>query len=373
MVAGGAVVKLGHLGDVAGGFTALPGRRVLFTLGKQSSILDENAKPVPQEPKLIWAAAPAAVGLSGRHVAAVLVGGGLEIQLLSPRSGLKMSQHLDFPAAERPCVCSSDAGEVYASAAGRVSCWRPAAPSKQAEQLLALGALEEALDLCSAESSVPPAVEARVKLAYGRKLCLEGKYEDGMFYLGSTMRTSAAVGEVLSVARFLLPESLASAALGPATAAPQVPEPDRPKIASILAPYLLSYRTRQIDDDEAVGAAPLRVLIDTALLRAFLLMPDNGALLQFVQRPNHADLDSAAAALAAAGRYVELVALYKMHGKHVAALDTLEKLTNRPSELAVPPAGAAAELTGLTGAWSTLKYLETHEPRDFSLISLHAK
>ena len=55
-------------------------------------------------------------------------------------------------------------------------------------------------------------------------------------------------------------------------------------------------------------------------------MADTGALLRFVQRPNRASLPDGEAALSAAGRYSELVALYQARGRHQQALELLRTL-----------------------------------------------
>lgn len=56
-------------------------------------------------------------------------------------------------------------------------------------------------------------------------------------------------------------------------------------------------------------------------------MDDTGALLRFVQRPNRVSLGEGEAALKAAGRYSELVALYQERGQYSAALDLLRTLS----------------------------------------------
>ena len=65
--------------------------------------------------------------------------------------------------------------------------------------------------------------------------------------------------------------------------------------------------------------------------QAMLAMSDTGALLRFVQRPNAASLEEGRAALQAAGRYSELVALYQPRGQHQAALALLRTLSQVPA------------------------------------------
>ena len=62
-------------------------------------------------------------------------------------------------------------------------------------------------------------------------------------------------------------------------------------------------------------------------LQAMLAMEDTGALLRFVQRPNRVALSEGEAALRAAGRYSELVALYQERSQFEAALDLLRTLS----------------------------------------------
>lgn len=121
-----------------------------------------------------------------------------------------------------------------------------------------------------------------------------------------------------------------------------------------------------------------------SVLQAMLALSDTGHLLRFVQRDNHVDpqvgphpraihappasnsicfawfrpscwarrlsftaedvrLQAGWAALAAAGRYSELVALLRARGQHDAALELIQSLSQHPDSLPVPPAGAAAE------------------------------
>ncbi len=227
-------------------------------------------------------------------------------------------------------------------------------------------------------------LDSRIRLAYGRHLLSKQRYEEAMLNFGMSSYSDPL--EILRSFPFLVPKALAQkTALGTSELA-QFPscEEEMAKIVAILTPYLLSYRSRlaagAVEGGGALataahgfGSPSIGILIDTALLNAFLLLPDNGALLQFIQRANDVDLETGSTALEKAGRYAELVALYKAHDKHAPALEVLEKLTLRPDTLKMAPKGAAIELTGLPGVWAAIQYLSSHEPRDFSLISSHAK
>jgi hypothetical protein len=148
----------------------------------------------------------------------------------------------------------------------------------------------------------------------------------------------------------------------------------------------------------------MAVLVDTALLYALLLLPDSGALLKFFERPNCVDFAAGEAALQRAGRYAELVALYRVSGRqvsafffrsaireilysryspaiccsqsrdrHESALDMLQTLSASPEELPSPPQGAAVELKGMPGVWAAVKYLTSMDSPDFQLVSAHSK
>lgn len=234
------------------------------------------------------------------------------------------------------------------------------------------------------QKTVQTELDSRIRLAYGRHLLSEQKYEEAMLNLGMSSYSDPL--EILRSFPFLVPEALArKTALGTSDLA-QFPssEEEMSKIVAIITPYLLSYRSRlaagAVEGGGAAttaahgfGSPSIGILIDTALLNAFLLLPDNGALLQFIQRSNDVDLETGSTALEDAGRYAELIALYKAHNRHAAALEILEKLIMRPNTLRIGPKGAAIELTGLPGVWAAIQYLSSHEPRDFSLISSHAK
>ena len=75
------------------------------------------------------------------------------------------------------------------------------------------------------------------------------------------------------------------------------------------------------------GLKPQTNIHVTGVGQAMLAMSDTGALLRFVQRPNAASLEEGRAALQAAGRYSELVALYQPRRQHQAALALLRTLS----------------------------------------------
>ncbi|KAL4522617.1 hypothetical protein Ndes2526A_g01018 [Nannochloris sp. 'desiccata'] len=383
----GNVVELGSAQEGPYGFAAC-GKEVLVCLGKDISIVDQNGKVLATK-SASWSNNPSIMVVSGLHLVA-LVPGGIEVQLLAPRTALKLSQEIKMKDFTVLCAMHRPEGGVFLGSAttGQIVCLLPLPKIKQAEQLLKAGAFEDALEVSrqipDSQKTVQTDLDSRIRLAYGRHLLSEQRYEEAMLNLGMSSYSDPL--EILRSFPFLVPETLAQkTALGTSELA-QFPssEEEMSKIVAILTPYLLSYRSRlaagaveggatAATAAHVFGSPSIGTLIDTALLNAFLLLPDNGALLQFIQRANDIDLETGSTALENAGRYAELVALYKAHNRHAAALEVLEKLILRPDTLQMGAKGAAIELTGLPGVWAAIQYLSSHEPRDFSLISSHAK
>ena len=67
----------------------------------------------------------------------------------------------------------------------------------------------------------------------------------------------------------------------------------------------------------------LLTLLDTAILKVLLLLPDTGSLLQFTQRKTYIDEQVGTRDVAIRGRYAELCSLYSHHKRHTEALDIL--------------------------------------------------
>lgn len=115
----------------------------------------------------------------------------------------------------------------------------------------------------------------------------------------------------------------------------------------------------------------LTALVDTAIMKAMLICPDSGALLQFVRNENCVNLEEGERSLKPAGnslfwnlflncvsgRYFELSALYQSHGLHDIGLETLRMLSLEPEKLEYPPRGAGSDLRGVTGVWAAVQYL----------------
>lgn len=99
----------------------------------------------------------------------------------------------------------------------------------------------------------------------------------------------------------------------------------------------------------------LLCIIDSAMLSAMLIQPDTGALLRFLQHPNHIDVDHGCSALTNAGRYAELAALHHSCGRHEEGLTLLQTLSQSADTLVPPVSGSAAELRGLPGAWAAVR------------------
>lgn len=98
----------------------------------------------------------------------------------------------------------------------------------------------------------------------------------------------------------------------------------------------------------------LSVLVDTAIMKAMLVGPDSGALLQFVRRENSIDLKQGEKSLAENGKYLELAYLFQSRGDHELGLEILRKLSLETEKLEVKPTGASSNLQGITGVWAAV-------------------
>jgi len=212
------------------------------------------------------------------------------------------------------------------------------------------------------------------------------KYEEAMYNLASSDYCNPA--QVLELFPDLAPKSLIIAARGASHTSNQssanlenLSGDELQKAVAALMPYLLSYRNRIASGEIAIqckhinekSIESLSTLIDTAIVNGLLILPDNGALLQFLERANSVHFDFTSLKLERAGRYAELVALLKSSGRHRDAMQVLQKLSVSFDDLKNPPVGAAMELRGLPGAWAAIKYLTSLTPLDFDLVATHSK
>ena len=160
---------------------------------------------------------------------------------------------------------------------------------------------------------------------------------------------------------------------------------------STLLPYLLGHRSRllaslqrarerpfeaddSIDDNSgqpsgliegkqsfdgasktALSQEILASIIDTAVLKAMLELPDTGSVLRLIQQSNYVDVDEGVSVLMARGRYAELAALYQHNQRHAEGLSILRQLALNPDSFAVEPSGVAVDLTGLPGVWAAVR------------------
>jgi len=86
--------------------------------------------------------------VSGLHLVG-LVPGGIEVQLLAPKTSLQLSQVIKMKDYTVLCALRRPEGGVFLGSAttGQIVCLLPVAAIKQAEQLLKAGAFEDALEV----------------------------------------------------------------------------------------------------------------------------------------------------------------------------------------------------------------------------------
>jgi hypothetical protein len=278
-----------------------------------------------------------------------------------------------LPSAELPEPGSARGGLSRQSSSGSLSA-------------ALLGAAEEQLGAVS--RAAKQQLEDELRLHYGLGLLQEGDYEGALVQISMCSQPDPRL--LLRLFPSLLPAAflkhLPDSAYG--SPLPALPEPTGQRLqeaVAVLLPYLLSHRSRVLGalaaeqqqgqgqqegqgqqggsgerrSSGASAGAPgpqlLARLVDTALVRAMLLQPDSGALLRFLQQPNHVDLGEGSLALRALGRYAELAALLQQHRQHREAMALLRSLSQAPGELPVPPTGAAKDLPGLPGVWAAIR------------------
>jgi hypothetical protein len=374
-----------------GGAAALAraGGEALVTRGAETLFFGEGGRRAGRGRRVAWGAPPLALAAAPPYAFARLPAG-VEARLLAPFSDAGLRQALPLPGVAALAAGATADGSLFAiDAAGGLVRLAPAAQRAQARQMLELGEFEEALALCRAMPAASPArreLEDAAHAAHARHLLRARRFEDALAAFGQC-RAARAV-DLLRSFPFLVPGPLrghlaaaggthsgADAGAGADAVVLDLEDPEeRARAAAALAPYLLSFRSRLAAEGALAARAPAAELVDTALLHALLAQPDAGALLQLLKRPNAVHLAAGEAALSAAGRYAELVALYKAHGRHAEALDLLQALSLSPGSLSAPPAGAAAELRGGPGVWAAVRYLVTAEEAvDFRLAAAHAR
>ncbi|KAK9844012.1 hypothetical protein WJX81_001849 [Elliptochloris bilobata] len=367
--------------------TPLGGGELLLLKDSVGIALGADARPA-RRPPLNWSDAPAAVAVSAPYALGLLPAF-VEIRGTARAAAGGPAQVLPLQDMAVAAPSTGADGCVYVASRGDAGIRRlaPVAFATQARALADAGEFAEALEL----TALIPSSEGtegfeRTRLVdmlhtrYAHALFGAGDYDGAFAHFGMCSAASPLV--LLRLFPSLAPPALL-ADLGPSGYdLPEVPEPSGEafvKAVSLLLPYLLSHRSRiGYRNEELAALAPqqrrqLAEAVDTAILKAMLVMSDTGALLRFVQRPNAASLEEGRAALQAAGRYSELVALYQRRGQHQAALSLLRTLSQAPEELAMAPRGAAAELAGLTGVWAAVKYLVSVGSQHMDLIQAHAQ
>lgn len=104
-------------------------------------------------------------------------------------------------------------------------------------------------------------------------------------------------------------------------------------------------RDEAADTHSGVSKMPLPVLVDTVLLKSYLLT-DGQLVMPFLQSDNQCDIEECQNILRAYEKYPELVRLYQSHGLHRQALELLSQLGQ-----------SSNTLSSLHGTAPTVQYL----------------
>lgn len=394
---------------------------VLVVRDRAGYLLGSEGRLTRRSPPIPWTSVPLALGISLPYAVAAL-DGGFEVRPLEPLSNTQLVQRLESPKANvLLSSAASDGSLFYAASAVSSSTlgartveeglWRlvPLSFMVQAERLLAAGEYEEALAVAGIDTEGGPEtarLKSTIHARYGRALFAQGQYNDGLLHI--SMSNESGTLQLLQLLPSLTPADLLEkacarevGAVGSSEKSEDVGSVQEPegeefnRAVSTLLPYLLSHRSRLAAASASEGQVhgvpgsggqrrrggrrkeqtvrPLATLLDTAILKALLVMPDSGALLQYVQRPNCVDLETGELVLRDCGRYSELVALYQGRQCHAQALQLLQALSQHPETLQVAPQGAANELRGYPGVWAAVRYMSHLGPEDAHLITAHAK
>ena len=139
-------------------FTTIGMNDILLTEGTSSYLVDEHGKIASSSPPLLssWKASPRAVDfVPSRHVVA-LQPNGIEIQVYPNTSDVRLSQYIPLDDAAMDtisCIGVVVPGKAVAAVVAvatptQVYCFSATPMKQQCEQLLKLGAFEEALMAC---------------------------------------------------------------------------------------------------------------------------------------------------------------------------------------------------------------------------------
>ncbi|GMH40000.1 hypothetical protein BSKO_07904 [Bryopsis sp. KO-2023] len=401
--------------------TSLPGKEILIARENVVLFIGANGKPL-RRPAVSWTEAPYAVVVSGPYIVA-LTSSLVEVRNYSSTARQDVVQMLHVDDLKLAAVTTNANGDVFFAPKLKKQICR-LVPVPLAEQVDALAEMDEFQDALELSTLLPEEdrikVEDVLRVRYGIHLFSQGSYDIGLSQFA--MRSQRSPLLPLKMFPSITPQSMLRNFQLPV---PEEffdnyaePEGDeyREAINSLL-PVLLSHRSRlatrefedaefdkeqaklpqiseeaELEEEDNPGVRPglsemalsstkvisrahrsrLAVLVDTAILKATLATRDTGQLLEFVQKPNSVDLVEGESALANAGRYAELAALYQSHGCHDKGMEILRKVSQDPESLEVPPSGAAREMKGMTGVWSAVRYLSKLSSHDTAVIQNHA-
>eukprot|EP00210_Caulerpa_lentillifera_P001355 g1303.t1 len=412
--------------------TPLPNDEIL--LGKDSSgMYVKSDGRLARGVFVNWSATPLAVVLCQPFVVG-LFPNFIEVRNVSPTARQCVIQM--FNDIDNVTMASSTVGidrSVFMASRDRRTVCRlnPVPLRQQIEMLIEMKEFQDALqvvELLNEDDRV--ASEDDIRVSYGVHLFSNQEYNEGLMQF--TMRSQRSPLLLLKMFPSLLPENMFENFTLPVSEKYfegfQEPEgEDYIQAVSSLLPLLLADRTRlasrrrddvELDQEESKKQVSLKsinesdeeaesslgdstrsyyevdgvgrtlsaskmlsrvkrnnlsVLVDTAIMKAMLVVPDSGALLQFVRGHNSIDLVEGENSLTQAGKYLELAYLFQSHGNHEVGMEILRKLSLEPEKLEVLPTGASSNLQGLTGVWAAVHYLSKLKEEDASVIRKHAK
>lgn len=330
--------------------TLLPDKEMLLVNDSRGIGVDYEGKPTRKEP-IVMSDVPQAICYQHPFVIAVLPNF-IEVRNMFTRT---LSQTLRLPKG----IAITKKEHVFVSTPGAIVYLYYVPLLQQVAELVELAQFKEAVALIeiSAESNwaKPADRAAKVKELYALHsyhLFNIQDYQEAMRYF--TM-TDLSPRQILTLFPDVLPTKQAVSHFDhPARRI--TGEANLLKALSALIPYLANIRSRIMLNEHAYPDPPdlkaddamkLPVLIDTVLLKAYL-MSDKNLVMPFLEREEgtHCDIEEAQNILRIYDQYEELVCLYRSRGLHREALELLEQLGKDEHNIA------------LYGTTPTIKYLQ---------------
>jgi hypothetical protein len=316
----------------------LPHREML--LGKESHgiCVDFEGKPTRKEP-IVWSAPPEAICYHHPFILAMLPNG-IEVRNKETRSLTQMTKFAKGTLMTRK-------QHLFAASLTAITYLAAVPLVQQVDELVMATRFKEAVALVESshasnwdDEAAREAKKTELHTLFSYHLFNTAEYQEAMRYFHLT---NCNPRQILSLFPDVLPTGAQLRVQHPVRVQRIQGENGLLLALSALIPYLAYVRGRimlqdegnssnslinkDLDDSNGADAMPLTVLVDTVLLKAYLLT-DGNLVMPFLQRAegNNCDIDDSQNILRIYEKYEEMVCLYQCRGMHRSALELLQKL-----------------------------------------------